>query len=383
MNREIHAPTQKSANPVTAIDLRTGRPVAGAPGAAGCPAAGLPCLLLTSAPRSEKPFVKAVEKPLGSRTAIARKADTLRRNLQDLIERVGIERMGFTTLTFPWITRSRKRAEKKFHSFETHVLSLLLDEYIVVPERQENGSIHYHIAAAFPADIRSGFDFAACSAANLVKKHGYRGRGKWAAGAKQEHDALEAKYFASANTNLKRIWRVIREANDPVRAKQKGRKPYGFGRCQTLPVLSNADGIAFYIGTYITSQTERRAPEDKGMRSVRYSLKIRRYHQSFQFAAGGNAKWRAGCKVLGKLLLIHDEASAKRVGKKLVYHYPPDHVRSRFGARWPHRLAPWIFICYDHLPECEAFALTLAPDMAWRDRLLAVRQFLVQLKEGA
>ena len=62
------------------------------------------------------------------------------------------------------------------------------------------------------------------------------------------------------------------------------------------------DRVAFYIGTYISSQTERRAPEDKGMRSVCYSLKIRRHHQAFQFTAGGNAKWRLGCKNLpGKL----------------------------------------------------------------------------------
>jgi hypothetical protein len=52
MNEKIHAPTQKLSSPVTAIDLHSGRPVAGAPGGAGCPAAGLPCLLVTSATKS-------------------------------------------------------------------------------------------------------------------------------------------------------------------------------------------------------------------------------------------------------------------------------------------------------------------------------------------
>jgi hypothetical protein len=362
MNREIHAPAQKPTCPLSAIDLQGPGPGAGARGARPAPA--LPCLLLTTAPGSEKVIAQPAEKPLGSRTAIARKADTLRCNLQDLIERVGIDRVGFMTLTFPFIIWSRKRAEKRFHSFETHVLSELVDEYIAVPERQENGSLHYHLAVAFPFDIRSGFHFASCSAANLIKKHSYLGGGKWAPGTKREFDALERRFFASANPNLKRVWRVVREANDPQTAKRKGRKSFGFGRCQTLPVLSNADGIAFYIGTYISSQTERRAPEDKGMRSVRYSLKIRRYHQSFQFVAGGNAKWRVGCMAIGSLLGIQYED-----------------CRVKFGPRWPHRLAPWIFVCYDHLDECRTFAATLPPDMVWRERLLAVRLFLGPLRE--
>jgi hypothetical protein len=178
---------------------------------------------------------------------------------------------------------------------------------------------------------------------------------------------------------------VIREANQRIEElsrKATGRKfNPGFGRCETLPVLSNGDAIAFYIGTYISSQTERRKPEDKGMRSVRYSMKIRRHHQSFQFAAGGNAKWRLGCKVLGKLLLIHDEPIAERVGKNIVFHYPEDHIRSRFGPRWPHRLAKWIFLCFDHADKCLVFAATISPEMTRRARLLVVCRFLNGLLE--
>lgn len=270
--------------------------------------------------------------------------------------------MGFMTLTFKQNIRSRKVAEKRFHSFATHVLPQLADEYIAVPERQERGAIHYHLAAAFKSDIRSGFNVEAASAANLLKKEGYRG-GKWAPGYKARFDELERKCFASANPALKRIWKVIRDANERTGKSTRKSSP-GFGRCETFPVLSNADAIAFYIGTYITSQTERRAPEDKGMRSVRYSLKIRRHHQSFQFACGGNAKWRAGCGALGALLGIRYED-----------------CKAKFGPRWPHRLAPWVFVCYDHLDECKAFAATLPTDMVWRDRLWAVRLFLLELEE--
>jgi hypothetical protein len=364
MNEKFHAPKPNLTSPVTAIDLHGGRPVAGAPGGAGCPATGFPCLLLTTAPGSEKIIAKTAEKPLGSRTAIARKADTLQRNLQALIQRVGIERIGFQTLTFGARIRSRKVAEKRFHTYEKNVLSPMGCEYIAVPERQSDGTIHYHLAVAFPFDIRSGFDFAICSAANLVKKNGYLGRGKWAPGAKSEYHRLEQIYFASANSNLRGVWRKVRAYNARVSAHPGLKTSPAFGRCETLPVLSNAAAISFYIGTYITSQTERRAAEDKGMRSVRYSLKIRLHHQSFHFAAGGNAKWRAGCKALGALLGIQYED-----------------CRSKFGRRWPHHMAPWIFLCYENQDACLKFAATIPPDMVWRERLLTVRQFLGQFKE--
>jgi hypothetical protein len=78
-------------------------------------------------------------------------------------------------------------------------------------------------------------------------------------------------------------------------------------------------------------------------------------------------------------LLIHHRAEATRAGKKLVFHYPENHVRSRFGSRWPHRLAPWVFACSEHGAACVEFAAQLAPDLPWRARLLAVGQFMDRL----
>ena len=172
------------------------------------PASGLIHLLPTSSPEEPKVSARHQEKLLASRTAVARKADTLRLNLQDLIDRVGIERMGFMTLTFKDNIRDRKLAEKRFHSFETHILSPLGVEYVAVPERQQRGAIHYHLAIAFPFDIRSGFDLEACSEANLVKRHGYLGDGKWAPGQLERFKELERIYVASANRNLRRVWRL-------------------------------------------------------------------------------------------------------------------------------------------------------------------------------
>ena len=175
-----------------------GGAAAAAPGGAGGPAADPPFLylLLTSEFQSEKKLVQALEKLLGGRTAIARKADTLRRNFQDMIDRNGVEHIGFMTLTFKDNVRCRKLAEKRFHSFAINVLAKLVEEYIAVPERQERGAIHYHLAVAFGFDIRTGFDLKACSAANLIKRQDYLGKGKWLPGYQERFSALEQRYFA-------------------------------------------------------------------------------------------------------------------------------------------------------------------------------------------
>ena len=355
---------------------------AAAPG--GCPAAGpVPCLLDTSAPNQEKSALHGEDQLLGLRSAIARKADTLRQNLQDLIERNGVERVGFVTLTFKENLCAREVAEKRFHSFATHILPQIIDEYISVPERQQRGAIHYHLAAAFKFDIRTGFDVVACLEANQVKKHGYLGAGKWLPGYQERFKALERQYLASANPALKRVWRIISQANERIAVlnRKPGRQALApsFGRCQTLPVLSNADAIAFYVGTYITSATERRAPEDRGMRTVRYSLVERLVHQSFHFRGGGNGKWRTGCKILAKLLLLTDEVEGMRDGKKLVYLYPPNHPYSRFGRGWAYRLAPWVKACQDDQTVCLNFAASLSPELTWPERLVAVGQFMDRL----
>jgi hypothetical protein len=372
-------------NSNTSIDdrttIKTGRE---AERGEAAPASALLYLLWITAPnRQENPTHHAENKLLSKRSAIARKADTLRQNLQDLIDRNGIDCIGFVTLTFKENICSREVAEKRFHSFATHVLPQLINESITVPERQQRGAIHYHLAAAFKFDIRTGFDVAACRQASRVQKHGYLGSGQWRPGYQERFKALERQYLASANANLRHVWRVIARANERIAVlnRRPGRQKLApsFGRCQTLPILTNADAIAFYVGTYITSATEHRAPEDRGMRTVRYSLVKRRVHQSFHFCGGGNHKWRTGCKILAKLLLLTNEVGWERDGKELIFKYPPNHPYSRFGPRWAYRLGPWVRACEENQTVCMNFAATLPPEMTWRRRLITVGLFIGRL----
>ena len=120
----------------------------------------LPCLLVTTATKSH-----------GKRSQHARKAETLFLNVDALINRVGIEHCGFFTRTFKENITSRKEAELRNPFWKSGYASKAFEESISVPQRQTRGAFHYHDIVVVKTDIRTGFDFESCSAANDQKKH--------------------------------------------------------------------------------------------------------------------------------------------------------------------------------------------------------------------
>jgi hypothetical protein len=106
-------------------------------------------------------------------------------------------------------------------------------------ERQESNRVRFHGVVVMRADIRSGCDFA----------------------------AIEAGDYSSANKALAAEWKFYRHR----RQGGEGRaEDYGFGRHELLPVKSNEDGIAYYVGGYIGESVRARLAGDKGARLVRY-----------------------------------------------------------------------------------------------------------------
>ena len=183
-------------------------------------------------------------------------------------------------------------------------------EWIAAVERQGRGALHYHLAIAFPWDIRTGFDFKACSEANVARK----------AGNLAEFKRLERVYFASANPDLRAWWRDLRSAAGN----------YGFGRCETLPVLSNAAGVARYVGSYVGKEFAGREVRDKGLRTIRYSLQERPWASRWSFAQGGQHLWRKGCSVLAALLQTDDLTGA--LGDRWAWHWRAE--IAAFGRHW-------------------------------------------------
>jgi len=267
-------------------------------------------------------------------SAYAKKAETLFINLDGLIRRVGIERVGFVTLTFADRVVEFKDASERFKSIFNSTLKPEGLEFIAVPERQESGRFHFHLAAAFPCDIRSGFDFATCQRANAAKRDGDRA----------EFRRLQSIYCRSANRNLRQFWALLR--SDKVTR-------HGFGRCETLPILSNAAALARYVGAYVTSAGLSRLVSDKGMRSVRYSLSQRLASCRWSWADGNGLHWRRGCQILSLILEI-----------------PYERYTEKFGKRWAWRLKETISVLGKNFDQALWFAAQVPEWADYRSRLL-------------
>ena len=106
---------------------------ADAPG--GRAAAALPCLNTINCNEGEKKLSSGHRK-----TACA-----LKLNVLWLIERHGLERIGFLTLTFARHVVAYKDAQKALHSLMTGILKARYPEYIIVMERMDSKRIHYHL----------------------------------------------------------------------------------------------------------------------------------------------------------------------------------------------------------------------------------------------
>ena len=200
------------------------------------PASGLPCL---SSNNSDKKTVQAsgnTTPELPKFNVLTgghkRSAFVLAEEIMALAKEFGLERLGFFTLTFSDRVQKLKEANRRFNNLNRRVLKARYKRAIVVTERQQSGRVHFHLLVVLAADIRSGLDFAA------IARGDYR----------------------TANAELRGEWAFWRKTA-PL---------YGFGRHELLPVKSNGEGIARYVGKYISKNVRQRSPADKGARLVRY-----------------------------------------------------------------------------------------------------------------
>jgi hypothetical protein len=216
-----------------------------------------------------------------------RSAFVLAFEIMALAKIYGIEKLGFLTLTFADLVLDLKEANRRFDSLNTHVIKERYTRGVVVPERQKSGRVHFHLVTVLAADIRSGCDFGAF------------GRGD----------------YRSANPALRAEWAFWRVTSPR----------YGFGRHELLPVKSCAEGIARYVGKYISKHVRERAEADKGARLVRY----------LGYKEGGRkASCRFGWNTDNGWLWRHKlGAFASRNGAKST-----EDLAKLFGPRWAYRL---------------------------------------------
>jgi hypothetical protein len=184
-------------------------------------------------------------------------AHTLFSNVEKLIfQSKGINNIGFLTLTFPETITDAKEAAKRFKSLNTHFLSKdpRIENWISVKEKHRSGGWHFHLVISLSFDIRNGINFS----------------------------EIASGRYSSASPDLRKLWADLRE-NLPL---------YGFGRSELLPVRSNAEAMARYVGKYISKHISQRDAQDKGVRLVSFSGGWIKNSVKFAWFSDNSKEWR-------------------------------------------------------------------------------------------
>lgn len=229
----------------------------------------------------------------------------LEENIDGWVKQVGVDNVGFLTLTFQENIEDKKEADRRFNSFATGVLGKHFGAWVKVCERQKRGAWHFHILIDCKVDIRTGYN----------PKRGKRKR--------------------SANPALRNYWRILGEKY----------KSYGFGfRSELEPMKSNSVAIAKYVSKYVEKHLSVRRKEDKGKRLISYSKDFpRAWRLGFMFLGSGSKLWRR------KLADI-----ARFLGAATM-----DDLAEMLGEKWAYKMRPiiarWVYPpeSYDSIKEYE------------------------------
>lgn len=218
-------------------------------------------------------------------------AQTLFLNVQRLItkEAPSVNHVAFLTLTFPDNVTENKEASRRFHSFRTNYLSKhdSYGHWVHVKERQKRGSWHYHMIVVLKGDIRTGVNWEELARGN----------------------------YRSANPYLRSLWKDLRE----------NLEKYGFGRSELLPVRSNEEAMARYIGKYISKHMGQRADNDKGVRLVNYSQDWVKNSVKFAWNTQNAHEWRRKLEKFAKSLGCSELYQlSEKLGPGWVYKYLDD-----------------------------------------------------------
>jgi hypothetical protein len=155
----------------------------------------------------------------------------------------------------------------------------------------KSGRIHFHLLLVLKNDIRTGVDF----------------------------EQFSNGFYTSASKALRTEWSYWR----------KTARKYRFGRTELLPIKSTSEGIAKYVGKYISKHVENRLPEDKGARLVRYSKTARCGNTRFSFYSPLSIEWRRKLKIFAQIVqdkypkeIVKDASDLSRIlGKRWAYNH--------------------------------------------------------------
>ena len=223
-----------------------------------------------------------------------------------MVKKYGLERVGLLTLSFgvPGSGRGsqetrelREQAkdlefvQKRWHSFNTNVVSKRYRDWICVLEPHRDGVWHLHVVLVTNEDIRTGTNIEVLSNYRLPY---WMRRGKHL-----RNEALAAE------------WRELRQ----VCCK------YRFGRVELLPVKKTGPALARYVAGYL-SKSFLLVPPGRKHRLVRYSRGIScSFSMRFSVNSLGNLIYRTRLKIAASMLHFRDyEDFADYFGSRWNYY---------------------------------------------------------------
>ena len=283
----------------------------------------------------------------------------------------GIERIVFVTLTFEDDVQDIREVQRRFKNLYRGVFRRRYGRMIGCWERTQIGRIHFHLVVVMPFDCQTGFDFDEVENKALPRKTRYR----------------------SVCKALRLEWAYLR------RTLPK----YGFGRAEMKPVKSSAEGIARYVGKYVSKHIDGREEADKGAKTVRFlnfALGERTCSSRFAWNTPNSRLWRVkvaefarreGAKTMADLKMLFGphwafiladtiagiEVNAEGVAQppgepeKVVYERPVPFVEVKTAspqveapeAQYRRKGAAWMRAHPEHLasPEYQAFLRSQFP----------------------
>ena len=263
--------------------------------------APLPCLRVNNSNEGSCEDTLAVGSPSKVVPSWVRKSEFIVKiNIHAMVQKFGINCIGFLTLTFADNVQCHKEATKRFNSLATGVLNERYLQWVRVSERQKLGRWHFHLVVVSKHDIRRGVDFEA------IKNR---------------------RYKDGANTALRTEWAFWRSTS----------KKYGFGRTEILPVKKTGEALAAYVAKYISKGFAFRQSRDKGARLVSYSQGARVCGSRFAFYSPLATAWR---QKVAMWAASYDGVFARVAvsgGHQLVDSLTYEDLPKFFGSKWAWR----------------------------------------------
>jgi len=238
-----------------------------------------------------------------SLSRLRKSAFSVAENAIRFVEKVGLEKVGFLTVTFPAEVKSPREAQRRWNNFCRRVVSRLFGQRVRALEPHSDGRPHSHSLIDCGGDIRTGFDW----------EHYDRVR----AWSKDRLRSLAAKPRGSLNRRPHLVW---------LHSELRRLAPlYGIGRVELIPLRSTGEAVGRYVGGYLSKGTgRRRGMEWKGVRHVSYTRRCPRAIKGPWAWAEHGRRWR---RQLARWAAKHGCATMEEIsavfGPRWCYHHSP------------------------------------------------------------